>query len=155
MLAYLTGHTCGDACWHAREEVCRCSCGGANHGILNKGGVRPERTSKKNGAMYILAGVAPTYHDAQVEARNIENDCFPGMDANAYGNWRDSQVVPVIVRKASDTQLKWTEVAACTGQNIHLIWRLPAGERYITKCSKDAFYSPTKQYIPPQFAVCI
>jgi len=24
---------CGPACWEAREEVCRCSCGGVNHGI--------------------------------------------------------------------------------------------------------------------------
>ncbi len=27
---------CGFACWEAREDVCRCSCGGRNHGISRK-----------------------------------------------------------------------------------------------------------------------
>lgn len=26
--------TCGLACWMAKEEKCKCSCGGVNHGIL-------------------------------------------------------------------------------------------------------------------------
>ena len=39
----ITGHTCGDACWHARDIECRCSCGGRNHGIMARGGDQPER----------------------------------------------------------------------------------------------------------------
>ena len=42
----LTQSTCGEACWEAREDLCRCSCGGRNHGILRNGGTRPSRTRK-------------------------------------------------------------------------------------------------------------
>lgn len=48
--------TCGEACWNAKEHVCRCSCGGKNHGIWLKGG-RAERTHKHNGHMYKLIAV--------------------------------------------------------------------------------------------------
>ena len=34
MIGLATMSTCADACWFAREDVCRCSCGGAQHGIL-------------------------------------------------------------------------------------------------------------------------
>ncbi len=57
MLAVLTSQTCGDACWHAREEICRCSCGGKNHGCLNHGGAQPERTSRIDGFMYRLKSI--------------------------------------------------------------------------------------------------
>ena len=57
MMAVLTSQTCGEACWHAREEVCRCSCGGRNHGCLKHGGEQPERTSKIGGHLYKLAAV--------------------------------------------------------------------------------------------------
>jgi hypothetical protein len=33
LFAIMTEATCGEACWSAKEEVCRCSCGGKNHGI--------------------------------------------------------------------------------------------------------------------------
>jgi len=57
VMAVLTSQTCGEACWHAREEVCRCSCGGANHGCLTHGGERPERTCKIDGILYRLKAV--------------------------------------------------------------------------------------------------
>lgn len=54
----LTDQTCGEACWHARDEICRCSCGGKNHGILRgKDGVQPRRTAKIAGIMYLLEAV--------------------------------------------------------------------------------------------------
>ena len=31
--ATLTDAPCTSKCWHAEEDVCRCSCGGKNHGI--------------------------------------------------------------------------------------------------------------------------
>jgi hypothetical protein len=31
--ATLTTAPCTSKCWHAEEDVCRCSCGGRNHGI--------------------------------------------------------------------------------------------------------------------------
>lgn len=35
MESILTDATCGEACWTAKEELCKCSCGGHNHGCLN------------------------------------------------------------------------------------------------------------------------
>lgn len=57
-VAILTSQTCGEICWHAQEDVCRCSCGGRNHGCLTvDGATRPVRTSKIDGVRYALAGV--------------------------------------------------------------------------------------------------
>lgn len=54
----LTGATCGFACWEAREDVCRCSCGGKNHGVLrHAGAVQPQRTAKIDGYLYKLEAV--------------------------------------------------------------------------------------------------
>jgi len=39
VLAMISGHTCGPACWEAREDVCRCECpecGGLCHLLANK-----------------------------------------------------------------------------------------------------------------------
>jgi len=30
-------HTCGEACWFAKEEICRCSCNGKHHGAALRG----------------------------------------------------------------------------------------------------------------------
>ncbi len=58
IIGILTEQTCGEACWHAHEAVCRCSCGGRNHGILNTpDGQRPDRMCRMNGHVYKLAGV--------------------------------------------------------------------------------------------------
>ena len=58
MLAVLTDRSCGEACWHAKEEVCRCECGGINHGILLKdGATQPSRHSKIDGKAYQLIAV--------------------------------------------------------------------------------------------------
>ncbi len=57
-VAILTENTCGEACWCAREEICRCSCGGKNHGILRTPeGTQPVRTSKIDGYRYELLAV--------------------------------------------------------------------------------------------------
>ena len=70
----LTGATCGENCWEAVEDVCRCSCGGANHGVLRGAGTRPERTAKIDGYRYRLIAVASGSDtrdlDAQAEAIN-------------------------------------------------------------------------------------
>jgi len=59
ILGMITGSTCGDGCWHAREDICRCSCGGKNHGILTQGGTAPVRNSKVKGEFFELVGVIP------------------------------------------------------------------------------------------------
>jgi len=56
--AFPSEATCGEACWEAREDICRCSCGGRNHGCLRSAdGVRPERSAKLNGHRYVLKAV--------------------------------------------------------------------------------------------------
>lgn len=62
MISLFSNITCGEACWHAREEVCKCSCGGKNHGCLRPDNsdtarVRPERVSKIAGHAYKLVAV--------------------------------------------------------------------------------------------------
>lgn len=53
--ATLSEITCGEACWCAKEDICKCSCGGKNHGILRTpDGVQPVRTSKIDGYRYEL-----------------------------------------------------------------------------------------------------
>jgi hypothetical protein len=133
MIITLTGHTCGDACWHAKDEICRCSCGGKNHGILNRGGAMPTRTRKIGGEFYELAGIAPSYGMAQEEVRLVTNQRFPGLDMYGYGEWRDEANAPVIAQHATESQNKWPEVAAVEG-DAYIIWSRPAGIRYITKC---------------------
>lgn len=41
---------CGPMCWEAREDVCRCSCGGANHGIHRH--TRPDCAGLKRQMVY-------------------------------------------------------------------------------------------------------
>jgi hypothetical protein len=58
--AVLTEQTCGEACWHAKEEICRCSCGGKNHGVLRAAeGEQPIRACKIDGIRYELLAVGP------------------------------------------------------------------------------------------------
>ena len=67
----LTDTTCGEACWQAREDVCRCSCNGRNHGVLREGATeRPVRQSRIDGYRYVLAAVG-RYEDLAVEAARI------------------------------------------------------------------------------------
>ena len=60
--------TCGEPCWHAKDSVCRCSCGGKNHGcLLVAGAPAPLRTAKIDGARYELVRVG-RLADVGVEA---------------------------------------------------------------------------------------
>lgn len=140
--AILTGSTCGDACWHAREEVCRCSCGGKNHGILNHGGERPKRTARIDGNLYELVAVIPgpstgecwksVFDRTDNERNRIMAERFPNIDTWAYGNYRQEKTLPVVDRKISESQSRWTEVAAIPNAN-RLVWARPAGARYLIR----------------------
>lgn len=132
MINHLTGHTCGDACWHARELVCRCSCGGVNHGILNNGGDRPQRTCQLDGNLYELAGIVSTWSECDVSRKEIQDERFPGLDWTGYGDYREEKMQPVVDRKISDTQARWPEVAAIAGAR-RLIWSRPAQTEYIVR----------------------
>ena len=62
LFASYSNRTCADGCWYAREDVCRCACSGANHGILrgsNADGEQPTRTRRVGNDRYELVAVIP------------------------------------------------------------------------------------------------
>ena len=142
--ALLTGSTCGDLCWHAREETCRCSCAGRNHGILKRGGAQPNRTAKIGGEFFELVAVIPgrgqgecwndAYRRVNAEVASVCAERFPGLDLYGYGRWRQASTVPVLDRKLSPAQTGWPEVVAVPDA-FRLVWARPAGSRYIVRCS--------------------
>lgn len=120
-----TGQTCGDACWHAREDLCRCSCGGRNHGCLRtKDGEQPIRTRKVGGYAYKLAAVpvidsdtclAASFRPLHEQVRQIE------MASIAKGEFKDSDFYqrtgkagfPCLLKTANEGEVKrWPELAA-------------------------------------------
>ena len=138
LMAILTGSTCGFACWQAHEEICRCSCGGANHGILRLGGTQPQRTAKIDGQFYELVGIMSrnghecyaTFDRACLaEISRIEDERFPNLDYYAYGEYRAEKTRPVVDRKIQPSQMKWPEVQAVPGA-LRLIWARPEGSAY-------------------------
>ena len=109
--AFLTETTCGEACWRACEDVCRCSCGGKNHGCLRgEDGTRPERTAKIDGFRYKLAAVG----DVAGEAKRINRATPRGQKGNYTYFWFDTDAgAPARVRPATDAQLaSWPELAS-------------------------------------------
>lgn len=90
VMAVLTSQTCGEPCWHAREEVCRCSCGGRNHGCLLIPGVEsPERSAKIDGERYRLLAVGlrndVTSQAAEINGRNWRQVCRPSIIIESQG----------------------------------------------------------------------
>lgn len=141
IFSFLTGHTCGDHCWHARELVCRCSCGGANHGILLKGGERPQRTRKIDGHFYELVSIvahdgkdcqSATYKKVQAEVNRITDERFPNLTWLGYGEWRHEKRMPVLDLAISESQSRWEEVVAIKGA-LRLVWARPVGTDYLVQ----------------------
>jgi hypothetical protein len=115
--AVLTEATCGEACWHAREEVCRCSCGGKNHGCMktSAGGLRPTRTCKIDGHRYELAAVG-SYGEMYREAHNGLKAIGPrSVTKSGYKYfWGERESgSPLRVKCATKEQFKaWPELEA-------------------------------------------
>ena len=135
MFAVLTGHTCGEACWHAREEVCRCSCGGANHGILVQGGARPARTCRIKGHRYELVTVGQR-RELWSEYASLMRAAPPRIIAGHSFAWTEyagsDAGAPYILKAASKDQCnKWGELSHFAGlsaqehyhQSPALLWR--------------------------------
>ena len=108
--SFLTEATCGDACWKARENVCRCSCGGANHGIMKSAsGTQPVRTRKIGGRFYELVAVGVPYVDAMTYARRVTGKGYVG---------NVTQPEPIIRSMPNASQAeKWPEVKAVIDAN--------------------------------------
>jgi hypothetical protein len=116
LVAFLTEATCGEACWEAREDVCRCSCGGRNHGCLRTpDGVRPTRNAKIDGYRYELKAVGKNLGD---QARAINKAA--GDKHVKLGTWEcdypwqtNEPNAPARLKKATKDQLaKWPELAS-------------------------------------------
>ena len=133
----LTDATCGEACWTAREDVCRCSCGGKNHGCLRPefvvGGVatRPERTAKIDGVRYVLRAIG-NYSEIHNQARALNDPKIAGYKrVSQYYNfpWSDSDKgAPARVKAASKQQKeKWPELKPFIEgkplwHSVYLLW---------------------------------
>lgn len=113
LYAVLTNATCGAACWEAREEICRCSCGGKNHGIMRHGGEQPQRTCRIDGRWYTLAAIG-TWSEIRHAAHKY--------------NWPDGYNGPcrthdaALDKPATASQRKWPEVKAAGHAHPSLLW---------------------------------
>ena len=122
--AVLTATTCGEGCWFAREKVCRCSCGGKNHGCLLKDGAeKPVRTSKIDGVRCELAAVG-CYRDMHKQA----NELLKGQKhSTPWGlfHWTATEKgSPVRLKSATKQQKEsWKEVKNSGVQYPYLLWK--------------------------------
>jgi len=125
--AVLTATTCGEGCWFAREKVCRCSCGGKNHGCLLKDGAeKPVRNSKIDGERYELAAVG-CYRDLYRQAAELLR-VVPSRTVGGYGfklRWTATEKgSPVRLKSATKQQKEsWKEVKNSGVQYPYLLWK--------------------------------
>jgi hypothetical protein len=126
----------------AHEEVCRCSCGGKNHGVLKrKGGEQPQRMAKIDGERYKLEAIADGREIvAEAEALNRSVGWMRVVDgwSSTLGGeqkrfpyhyqWRETDKgAPARVKRATFDQIeKWPELKAYVGCSTHnrpfLLW---------------------------------
>ena len=116
----LTEATCGEACWQAREDVCRCSCNGKNHACLRGQDRRPERTRKLNGHLYQLVAVS-AYREgsclAEIEEPIDKTKAAFLVKVFAAGLWErykydSTPGYPAKVKTASESEVaRWPEFA--------------------------------------------
>lgn len=118
--------TCGEACWSAREDICRCACGGKNHGIL-RNGERPERTRKLNGYLYQLVAVeSPGASCIAESTRPLYNQqreiVKAAKDAGLWKSyWESDPGYPAKLKTASQSEVeRWPELAAFRNTPCHL-----------------------------------
>lgn len=112
IISILTSQTCGEPCWHAREEICRCSCGGKNHGCLTHGGERPERHAKIDGIPYKLAGVGPS-QSLRADADKI----------NCEAGYRSVDRACVVIDGIGSGQKTADEIALARSQGKEVWWQ--------------------------------
>ncbi len=132
MVTMMTATTCGAACWYAREEVCRCSCDGANHGVLLMGGEQPRRNCRIQGQRYLL-GMVGSYLDCEKAMRDFGySDAgrpFRKVYSNGYSYFLTGEPGGAAWRKvANDKQVaSWPELTGCGRKapwdsNASLLW---------------------------------
>lgn len=125
LVAFFTDSTCGEACWGAREEVCRCECGGKNHGIQLRGG-SGVRACKINGRRYELVAVGThqeLFKQAQemlrvkaIESGKAWEENGETKTISTYGNSAGKVVrwmPPVRLDSIAPFELKYATLSQC------------------------------------------
>lgn len=88
IVSFHTNQTCGEPCWHAREDICRCYCGGRNHGCLKTAdGIAPTRMAKIDGYMYRLKAFG-NYRELYSQAKGMNESGKPATTAGGYNGDR-------------------------------------------------------------------
>lgn len=97
--------TCCMACWMAQEDVCRCMCGGRNHGIMRHGGEQPGRYCQRGYRQYQLQAIHEDWYDARIAASEA---------SKKYNSehWLPEYSESAFEQHASGHMLKWPEVQA-------------------------------------------
>lgn len=124
-----TEQTCGEACWCAKEDICRCSCGGKNHGVLRTAdGIRPVRTAKIDGYRYELLAVGerkeliPVVSKLMRELPPYRDDVVKDTSGKEYhytSHWRDTDKgSPYRFKYATQVQIaNWAELNQFKGMD--------------------------------------
>ena len=123
-----TDATCGMACWHALEDVCRCSCGGANHACLRSDGTaQPIRSRRIKGAIYELYAVEAANGSCRAETVNpiydLRRAIHDRVIAAGLFQWQELARAdrgidyPCQVKTANDSEVaRWPELAGWRGR---------------------------------------
>lgn len=131
--------TCNEACWLAKEPVCRCQCGGVNHGIMlemdpetGETKEQPGRYKQQLGVRYQLDSVHTTWSEANAQAHQLSREYNERWDLNWW-------VKSAFHESAKGGQLKWPEVKGLVEfwdrlgaqYHIYLVWvRLEPEKQY-------------------------
>ena len=102
--------TCGAGCWSAQEDVCKCSCGGKNHGLTLKGGCA-DKIVKIDGLRYKLFEVG-AYNHLYLKCRDLLHDSKKSLSYNGAYWYRFSHSdknSPFRLKPISENQKKWAE----------------------------------------------
>lgn len=89
LVSFFSDITCGEGCWSAKEDVCRCECGGKNHGIHLRGETAI-RACRINGYRYELVSVGK-HGDLMNEGSRLTAESWleAGAINKAYGERPD------------------------------------------------------------------
>lgn len=101
--------SCNEACWYAKEDICRCICAGANHGLYKRdpNAPQPQREMRVKSKRYKLYAVSSRFDSYSIQRAfyNYNRTPFEGRE------WWNHPAGDVVVRRATEAQvLNWPEV---------------------------------------------
>ena len=87
-LCIMAEASCSHRCWYAQGNVCRCSCEGANHGLLKDSGAAPPRavmTGGKNYQFTIFPAAPAAEQHGRTPGIKAQRERGPGRDQRPPG----------------------------------------------------------------------